>query len=366
MDDLTQRLERMRAGIGDDLTESEVASARAAVDARVRRDSRRRIATAMTAVFVPAAIAGWILLRGGDARAPAPESAEAIAPPATNTPSPPAPTPSPIVTRSEGAAHMRVIRDLPDRTEIGIDDGRVEFEVDLSAGKQLVVIAGDVAIQVHSPSFAVERNERGVGVWVHEGWVGVVRDGNTVLAEGDHVWLSQREPAPAEPPRERLRPPERSPDPPVTDWRDAARQGNFREAYATLTYGGGEIGDDVDDLLLAADAARMSGHADEALAPLERIARDHADDPRVPLAHYTLGRVYLHQLGQPRDAAAAFARARELGLDSSLAEDALARETEAWSRAGDDDRARARAEEYLRAYPDGHWARSVRSFGGVE
>jgi transmembrane sensor len=84
------------------------------------------------------------------------------------------------------------------------------------------------------------------------------------------------------------------------------------------------------------------------------------------LAAFTLGRVLLEELGQPNEAAAAFARAEALAPRGALAQDAIAREVEAWSRAGEVSRARARAEEYLRRYPEGRRIRSVRHFGGID
>jgi hypothetical protein len=39
---------------------------------------------------------------------------------------------------------------------------------------------------------------------------------------------------------------------------------------------------------------------------------------------------------------------------------------EAWSRAGEMGRARARAEDYLRRFPDGSRVRSVHRYGGLE
>jgi transmembrane sensor len=122
----------------------------------------------------------------------------------------------------------------------------------------------------------------------------------------------------------------------------------------------------MEDLLLAGDVARLSGHADAAVAQLSRAMARHPDDPRAPLAAFTLGRVQLEDLGSPREAAHAFARARELAPGGPLAEDALAREVEAWSRAGETETARARALAYTRRYPDGHRTHAVRRFGGLE
>jgi transmembrane sensor len=115
----------------------------------------------------------------------------------------------------------------------------------------------------------------------------------------------------------------------------------------------------VTSLLQSADAARASGQSREGAALLRSIVEGHAQDPRAPLAAFTLGRVLFHELGQPREAAAAFAQARALSPDGPFAEDALARETEAWASAGDAVTRRARAETYLKLYPTGRRAAAM-------
>jgi ferric-dicitrate binding protein FerR (iron transport regulator) len=87
--------------------------------------------------------------------------------------------------------------------------------------------------------------------------------------------------------------------------------------------------DEVADLLREADAARREGRPEAALAPLHRVVDGHADDPRAPLAAFTLGRLYFDELHRAGDAAAAFARARSLDPDGPLAADARAREAQA-------------------------------------
>jgi transmembrane sensor len=119
------------------------------------------------------------------------------------------------------------------------------------------------------------------------------------------------------------------------------------------------------ELLAAADAARGEGRLDEAVTLLRRTIDEHGGDPRAPLAAFTLGRLLLTELGRPAEAAAAFARARALAPDGPLAEDALAREVEAWSQAHDPARARARAEEYVRRFPAGRRLDSVRASSGL-
>jgi transmembrane sensor len=92
--------------------------------------------------------------------------------------------------------------------------------------------------------------------------------------------------------------------------------------------------------------------------------RSHASDPRAGLASFTLGRVLLDELGRPREAADAFARARQAG--GPLAEDALAREVEATARAGDKVRSRELAGEYQALYPNGRRAKAVSRWSGLD
>jgi hypothetical protein len=59
------------------------------------------------------------------------------------------------------------------------------------------------------------------------------------------------------------------------------------------------------------------------------------------------------ELARPRQAAVSFARCRALDRRGELAADALAREVDSWSAAGETALARQRAAEYIRAYPRG-------------
>jgi hypothetical protein len=49
-----------------------------------------------------------------------------------------------------------------------------------------------------------------------------------------------------------------------------------------------------------------------------------------------------------------------------LTQDALAREVEAWSRAGENEKAHDRALDYLKRYPNGRRANAVRRLGGLD
>ena len=109
----------------------------------------------------------------------------------------------------------------------------------------------------------------------------------------------------------------------------------------------------VADLLMLADVARLSGHAAEAVAPLERILHDFPHDPQAPLAALALGRLELDALDRPARAAAVLNRALALGVPRSLREDVRARLVEAYARAGDRTATRAAAAVYVREFPHG-------------
>jgi transmembrane sensor len=142
-----------------------------------------------------------------------------------------------------------------------------------------------------------------------------------------------------------------------------ARHQRYANALQVIHERPSVVHDDPEDLMLAADAARLSGHAAEAVPYLERVAAQHARDARAPLAAFTLGRIYLFDLGRPLEAKAAFARTRSMsGAQGALSEDALAREAEAAARAGLASEASRLAQDYLDRYPQGRRRAEVAKF----
>jgi len=176
------------------------------------------------------------------------------------------------------------------------------------------------------------------------------------------------EPAPSDPdvaPAERSR--SRGEGKQKPKWRALVQSREWAEAYTEMKRADPKsVRSSVDALMAAADAARFGGHPDEAPSYLEEVIDDHSRHPMAPLAAFTLGRVCLEQLGTAARAARAFAKARSLAPKGALAADALAREVEAWAKAGERDKARTRAQEYLAAYPEGRRAAAVRRHGGIE
>jgi len=104
-------------------------------------------------------------------------------------------------------------------------------------------------------------------------------------------------------------------------------------------------------LLSAGDRAQLAGHARQAIGFYDQVLRENPGDPRAAEAAFISGRLLLHALDRPRQAAQRFAQARRLAPHGPMAEDALAQEIASWARAGQASRARAAIEEFHALYP---------------
>jgi transmembrane sensor len=335
-----------------------------------RRSSRRRAWGAAGASFAVAAfaVAFWQL------------RAEPVALPASS------PQPMASNTEAPDSLHMK----LADGSEVSLRDARTRVTVtrsshaavnlDMSEGHALFdvvhreqrvfqVQCGEVVIKVLGTAFELERDGGRTRVSVLRGRVSVAwSTGQSELAAGEAGWFPRAggPSAPSVEAAQRMtKRAARRLSSVRSAWREPAEQGDFERAYELLARAPQPVADDVEELLLAADTARLSGHPEAALPFLKRVISQHANDSRAPLAAFTLGGVLMQQLGQPREAEAAYARARELSLNPSLSEDALARQVEAAFRAGDSSHARALAEAYLTRYPRGRRVHAVQRFGGL-
>jgi transmembrane sensor len=278
-------------------------------------------------------------------------------------------------------SHAVVTERSPSHTTVAVSAGAVGFDV-THTGREFRVDAGPIRVVVVGTAFIVDRRSDGVDVSVQRGRVRVEADGATVaVGAGEKRWFpittatatamptaaDEIQPAPTPSPIEASRP---SPGPrvlkhPTPRWRVLAQRGDFRRAYRLLGRPGGTPRDEVEELLLAADVARKSSHFAAAIPYYDRVIVSHADDPRAALAALSKGRVALHQLGRPREAAAAFAQARALSLPEGLSEDALIGEVTAWRRAGEAGKARTVAEEFIRRYPRSPSVENVRRLGDL-
>lgn len=268
-------------------------------------------------------------------------------------------------------SELSILENTATRVDLKLLAGRAQFDVVKNRARDFVVEAGEYHVTVVGTVFAVEHFERHVEVSVVEGTVRVEGPtGTRVLTTGEEASFEAsgetaklEQPAPAEGGPRALHKKARPGDRP--SWRSLSKNGDYDAAYALISQGT-EVDNDPAALMDAADAARLSGHPAGAVKYLERVLKEHRNSPVAPLAAFTLGRVYLDHLGQPRSAADSFALARRLAPAGSLAQDALAREVESLSKGGDEREANVKAKEYLRDYPKGRRLRAVQLYGGIE
>jgi hypothetical protein len=148
-------------------------------------------------------------------------------------------------------------------------------------------------------------------------------------------------------------------------WVALAGQRRFGEAYGLLRQVPLREIAEPNDLMLAADVARQAGRPARAVPFLERVVKEHSHELCAQLAGFSLGKIYLDSMDDPSRAARTFAEVRAMAPTGGLAQDALAREVEAWARAGDTTHARSGATEYVRLYPNGRRVAAVRDLGGL-
>lgn len=299
------------------------------------------------------------------------------------------------VQANSSDARVETVAVGPSGVTLRLESGTATFSVTPNPKRPFRVIARDATVSVLGTVFSVGLEAGAVRVGVERGRVQVdSMAGTRILTVGEADRFATREPsapppdpATAEPvptpepatapePAAELDPtspvsltptPVRAAAPATASWRSLAKDQNYVAALARLTAEGpNSVRDTPEDLLLAADVARLGGRPDRAVAPLQRVIADHPFDPRAPLAAFTLGRTLLEQLGRPREAARAFATARRLDRGGTLTQDALAREVESWAGAGEADQAHERALEYARLYPQGRRLAAVRRLGGLD
>jgi transmembrane sensor len=225
-----------------------------------------------------------------------------------------------------------------------LEAGTAHFEVVSKPRRVFRVNAGAATVEVVGTSFRVARKQSRSEVTVDRGRVIVSwHGGSRMLNQGERGTF---------PPEDAL----------TSSTEAAVPATAVRDTPSVRSEPAG-----AEALFASADKARKEGRPDQALGFLKAITDRHPGDPRAPLAAFTRGRVLLESLGRPREAAQAFAQARGLsGKRSALAEDALAREVEAYARAGESGLAHDRAELYRRNYPKGLRLNQVIRSGGLQ
>jgi FecR protein len=298
------------------------------------------------AALLVAAAALWFLVL--DKRANPALRAPAALAAASATSSPKTTFADGSVARVSQGGELVVKVATPDHIESVLASGAADFEVTKHPERDFVVLAGSVRVRVVGTHFRVEQSGERTRVAVTEGKVEVQEgDVRTYLEAGESRFFPSPEAVAKAEPRTAAVPSARA------RFLELARGGDFKAAYQLMSQSPVAVGSSAEDLLLAADAARLSSHPEQAVGYLRRVTTEHAADSRAPLAAFTLGRLLLSQLARPGEAAEAFALARKLRPSGSLAEDALAREAEARAAAGAAGQARALAAQYLQRFPQG-------------
>ncbi len=369
MNELTQQLGDLREKLGVDWDDAKWSRLEANVHERVAHRSRvrRRSTYAIGVASIVCVLLAFVVFR--------PLGAESGEIASTETPGELQLRDGSLITPLTSSTSLRTLELKREQVGFEVMQGAARFRVAPQRGRTFRVRTADVVVEVVGTEFTVERLAQGTRVAVERGKVRVSFRGETTLLDAPTVRVfesatrsedrtaaapsNQQEPAPDSSARSAAQPAESS-------WRELAHEGNFDKAFRSLSRSGrSAVRDEPGDLMLSADVARLSGHPREAVVPLQAIVSRHGADPRAPLAAFTLGRVLLEELGRPHEAALAFARARASQPSGPLSEDALAREVEAWSRAGDPSRAGEKAKLYVKLYPQGSKIRSVRRLGNL-
>jgi transmembrane sensor len=288
-----------------------------------------------------------------------------------------------LVTGLTEAARWHVIEGQRERVRLALDQGAARFEVSHVAERSFEIEVDGLTVKAIGTDFLVLRaGPAQVWVAVRAGRVRVQWSrGEVELGPGAEGTF----PPTDETRRDGVSPTEGSPSPSTAEtssvsdfdapltasptvggWRGFAKAGDTEKAFAVLSSKG--VGDSLGttpDLLLAADVARKAGHPEQALSYLQRAIDNHPNDGQAPVAAFTKGRL-LMQLGRAKEAAQSFARVQALEPSGPLTEDAMAKEADAWQKAGNEGEARAAARRYLTRFPKGIQADRFRRFGSLE
>ncbi|HET9931066.1 MAG TPA: FecR domain-containing protein [Polyangiaceae bacterium] len=305
-----------------------------------------------------------------------------------------APDPSALVLRDGSEIQLdprtstvRVAEESASKVRIELERGSARYEVTPHPERSFEVHAGSVTVTVVGTAFLVERRGESTWVEVSRGKVRVSwNESEPVFLVAGESGLFPRGALPsadaASPsdnhegnaaPEASDKAPEASDKAPAATraqqasvaYRAHIARHDYRGAYAVLSQNPGLAGDTVQDLLLAADVARLSAHPADAVPYLQSIVRNHAQDARAPMAAFTLGRT-LSGLGRTREALNMFGKVRSSWPKSSLAEDALIRQAEASAQLGDYAAAARFAAQYDREYPQGRRRAEVRRYAHLE
>jgi TolA-binding protein len=151
---------------------------------------------------------------------------------------------------------------------------------------------------------------------------------------------------------------------PRDDWRELARRGLLRRAFAAAEAADFDVAcrtASAAELLQLGDAARLSDRPDRAKQALLGLRARYPSDPRRSAAAFALGKVAFDQTRSYAQAAEWFSTSIREQPSGSLAREAAGRLIEAYRNGGNSGAAERAARDYLDRYPDGPHADVARS-----
>jgi transmembrane sensor len=147
------------------------------------------------------------------------------------------------------------------------------------------------------------------------------------------------------------------------DFRELSTAGHYREALAAVEQQGFAASCEslgARDLLTLGSTARLAGRADRAREAYLATRRRFPNSAEAGISAFSLGRL-ASDAGRASDATGWFSRYLTEQPGGPLAREAAGRLIELWRQTGDEARARAAAENYLKRYPTGPHAALAQS-----
>ena len=306
------------------------------------------------------------------------------------------------VLRVEPSSRARVVAVDERGASIALENGALHADVVHASQSAWRVIAGPLTVRVTGTRFALRwsASTEEFSVSVEQGSISVTGPGlqrpQTVVAgETLQVFVAEKRfelangaaaaqtAAPSPPPSVTADPfePPRKADPaavasgpsaaaatsvakPRDDWRELARRGLLRKAFAAAEAADFDVAcrtASAAELLQLGDAARLSDRPDRAKQALLGLRARYPSDPRRSAAAFALGKVAFDQTRSYAQAAEWFSTSIREQPSGSLAREAAGRLIEAYRNGGNSGAAERAARDYLERYPDGPHADVARS-----
>lgn len=149
-----------------------------------------------------------------------------------------------------------------------------------------------------------------------------------------------------------------------TLWRELAKQGKLREAFAAVESAGFTEACETAspaELLVLGDAARLAGHPDRVSQALLTLRQRYPNDSRRSAAAFGLGKIAFDQRHAYEQASSWFSTCLREQPSGGMAREASGRLIESLRAAGNSKAAQTAARSYLSRYPDGPHADLARS-----